>query len=152
NWFGRQVEAGARAGLIPPSLGGIAGLVTLVAPGPPHRWTLAAGAHLGGLKLAPLARGLGGLGWPGEGIVTVALACLVAMVLAVGRAMVFAFGKNRAAVDSVSQARLAAEALRAGRPWSATTALSQPISPNALSAGALWRTAPPSIPLAPNSL
>jgi hypothetical protein len=147
-WFGRQIEAGLRAGLIACSLGAIAGLVTLIAQGPRDTTTLAEQSHLGGLNLAPLAHTLGGLGWIGVDIVTIVLACLVGIVLAVGTTAIFAIGKNRAAVDSVSRARQAAEALRAGRPWSATS--SRPVSPNALSTGAQWMTSPQSAPLATN--
>ena len=150
DWFGRQIEAGLRAGLIACSLGAVAGLVTLIAQGPRDISTLAAQSHLGGLNLAPLARTLGGLGWLGVDIVVLFLACLVGIALAVGTTEVFAIGKNRAAVDAVSQARQAAEALRAGRPWSAT--VSRPITqaPSALSAGAQWMTSPQSAPLTTN--
>jgi hypothetical protein len=147
-WFGRQIEAGLRAGLIACSLGAIAGLITLIAQGPHDVATLAAQSHLGGLNLAPLAHTLGGLGWLGVDIVVLFLACLVGIALAVGTTAIFAIGKNRAAVDSVSRARQAAEALRAGRPWSATSAL--PVSPNALSAGPQWMTSPQSAPLGTN--
>jgi hypothetical protein len=148
DWFGRQIEAGLRAGVIACVLGAIAGLVTLIAQGPRDIATLAEQSHLGMLNLAPLARGLGGLGWLGVDIVSIMLACLIGIVLAVGTTEIFALGKNRAAVNSVSQARVAAEALRAGRPWSPT--VSRPISPNALSAGAQWMASPPSAPLAAN--
>ncbi len=149
-WFGRQLEAGLRAGIIACSLGAVAGLVTLIAQGPHDVATLATQSHLGALNLAPLAHGLGGLGWLGVDIVVLVLGCLAGIALAVGTTEVFAFGKNRAAVDSVSQARMAAEALRAGRPWSAT--VSRPITqaPSALSAGTQWMTSSPSVPLASN--
>jgi hypothetical protein len=148
SWFGRQVEAGLRAGLIACSLGAIAGLITLVALGPHDVAALAAQSRLGGLNLAPLAHTLGGLGWVGVDIVVLFVACVIGIALAIGTTAVFAIGKNRAAVDSVSRARQAAEALRAGRPWSATSALS--VSPNALSAGAQWMTSPQSAPLGTN--
>jgi hypothetical protein len=148
SWFGRQSEAGLRAGLIACSLGAIAGLSTLIAQGPHDVTTLAAQSHLGGLNLAPLAHTLGGLGWAGVDIVVLFLACLIGIALAVGTTAIFGVGKNRAAVDAVSRARQAAEALRAGRPWSATSALS--VSPNTLSAGAQWMTSPPSAPLGAN--
>jgi len=147
-WFGRQVEAGLRAGLIACSLSALAGLITLIAEGPHDVATLAEQSHLGGLNLAPLAHTLGGLGWLGVDIVALFLACLIGIALAVGTTAIFAIGKNRAAVDAVSRARQAAEALRAGRPWSATSAL--PVSPNALSAGPQWMTSPQSAPLATN--
>jgi hypothetical protein len=147
-WFGRQIEAGLRAGLIACSLGATAGLITLLAQGPHDVASLAAQSHLGGLNLAPLAHTLGGLGWLGVDIVALFLACLIGIALAVGTTAIFAIGKNRAAVDAVSRARQAAEALRAGRPWSATSAL--PVSPNALSAGAQWMTSPQSAPLGTN--
>jgi hypothetical protein len=143
-WFGRQLEAGLRAGLLACGLGAIAGLAALIAQGPRDVGTLAAQSHLGGLSLAPLAHTLGALGWLGVDIVVLILAWLVGVVLAVGATEVFAFGKNTDAVRVVSQARLAAEALRAGRPWSPT--VSRPAPPNALSAGAQWRTSPPSAP------
>ena len=143
-WFGRQIEAGLRAGLVACGLVTVTGLVTLIAQGPRDVSTLATQSHLGGLNLAPLARTLGGLGWLGVDIVVLFLACLVGIVLAVGVTEIFAFGKNHAAVDSVSQARLAAEALRAGRPWSATVSRPATQAPNALSAGAQWMTSPPS--------
>jgi hypothetical protein len=147
-WFGRQIEAGLRAGIIACGLVMVAGLATLIAQGPRDVTTLAEQSHLGAVDLAPMARTLSGLGWLGVDIVVLILACLVGIVLAVGTTEVFAFGKSRAAVDAVSQARLAAEALRAGRPWSAT--VSRPISPNALSAGAQWLTSSPSAPLTTN--
>lgn len=149
SWFGRQVEAGLRAGLLACGLGGAAGLIALIAQGPHDVGALAAQSHLGGLSLAPLAHTLGALGWVGVDIVVLFLACLVGIALAVAATAVFAFGKNGDVVRSVSQARMAAEALRSGRPWSPTT--SRPISPNALSAGAQWRTAPPSVPRATNA-
>jgi hypothetical protein len=148
DWYGRQIEAGLRAGLIACILGTIAGIVALIAQGPHDVSSLAAQSHLGAVNLGPLARTLGGLGWTGVDIVILVLACLAGIGLAVGATGVFAFGKNRAAVDAVSRARQAAEALRSGRPWSAT--VSRPISPNALSAGSQWLTSSPSVPLASN--
>src|SRR6478752_5043406 len=55
SWFGRQVEAGLRAGLVACGLVTVAGLVTLIAQGPHDVSTLATQSHLGGLNLAPLA-------------------------------------------------------------------------------------------------
>ena len=150
DWFGRQIEAGLRAGIIACSLGAIAGLVTLIAQGPRDISTLAAQSHLGGLNLAPLAHTLGGLGWLGVDIVALFLACLIGIALAVGTTEVFAIGKNRAAVDAVSRARQAAESLRAGRPWSATVSRPVTQAPSALSAGAQWMTSPQSAPLTTN--
>ena len=46
-----------RAGIIACVLGAVAGLVTLIAQGPRDVSALAAQSHLGGLNLAPLARG-----------------------------------------------------------------------------------------------
>src|SRR5215831_9824170 len=53
-WFGRQIEAGLRAGLVACGLVTVAGLVTLIAQGPRDVGTLATQSHLGGLNLAPL--------------------------------------------------------------------------------------------------
>src|SRR5215831_388633 len=83
SWFGRQIEAGLRAGLIACILGAMAGLITLIAQGPRDVATLAAQSHLGALNLAPLAHALGGLGWLGVDAVTIVLACLIGIVVAV---------------------------------------------------------------------
>jgi hypothetical protein len=153
DWFGRQIEAGLRAGLLACGLVTAAGLATLIAQGPRDVSALAAHSHLGGLNLAPLARTLGALGWVGVDVAFLIGACLVGIVLAVGATEVFAFGKNSDTVRSVSRARLAAEALRAGRSWSTTASRPVPALPNSLSTGAQWQSlaSPPSVPRATNA-
>jgi hypothetical protein len=141
-WFGRQIAAGLRAGLLACGLVTVAGLAALITQGPHDISALAAQSHLGGLSLAPLARSLGALGWLGVDIVVLVMAYLAGTVLAVGVTEVFAYGKSGEAVRTVSQARLAAEALRGGRAWSGVA--SRPIAqkPGSLTGGPQWQSSP----------
>jgi hypothetical protein len=141
-WFGRQIAAGLRAGLLACGLVTAAGLAALITQGPHDISALAAQSHLGGLSLAPLAHSLGALGWLGVDVVVLVMAYLAGTVLAVGVTEVFAYGKSDDAVRTVSQARLAAEALRGGRAWSGVA--SRPISqkPGSLTGGPQWQSSP----------
>src|SRR5579859_3931840 len=61
DWYGRQLEAGARAGVIACGVGGLSSLLYLLGQGPRSLPDLVARSHVAGLDLAPLILPLGGL-------------------------------------------------------------------------------------------
>lgn len=111
-WYGRQLEAGLRAGAIASGAAGLSSLIALLAMGPHDVKTLTAKSHALGLNLGGVARTLGFAGHIGVDVLGVLLAVALGVGLAAATAQVFAWSKSAKAVRIVTQARLAAQATR----------------------------------------
>lgn len=129
DWYGRQFDAGARAGGIACGVGGLAALLYLLGQGPRTLPELAARSHIFGLSLAPLVRALSPLGWAGVDIVVMFGAMALGIVLAGVMTWVFGWGKSGRAVRVVAQARLAAQALQRSEARASATAGPRSIAP-----------------------
>lgn len=121
-WYGRQLNAGLRAGAIASGTAGIGALLSLLFLGPRDSTLLATRSHLAGLDLAPIPRAFGFLGWVGADVIAVALAALLGTALAATACQVFAWSKSKHAIEVVTQARLAAQALNRDEVYRATGA------------------------------
>ena len=111
-WYGRQLQAGLRAGAIASGAAGVASLIALLAMGPHDVKTLSAKSHALGLNLGGVAHALGFLGYIGVDVLGVLLAVALGSGLSAVTAQVFAWSKSAKAVRIVAQARLAAQATR----------------------------------------
>lgn len=111
-WYGRQLQAGLRAGAIASGAAGLASLVALLVMGPHDVKSLAARSHALGLNLGGIAHTLGFMGSIGVDVVGVLLAVALGAGLSGVTAQIFAWSKSAKAVRIVAQARLAAQATR----------------------------------------
>lgn len=111
-WYGKQLQAGLRAGSIAAGAAGVSSLIALLAMGPHDAPTLAAKSHALGLDLGFVARALGFAGYIGVDTLGVALAVTLGAGLAAVTTQIFAWSKSAKAVRVVAQARLAAQATR----------------------------------------
>ncbi|HEX8733444.1 MAG TPA: hypothetical protein VF725_15450 [Ktedonobacterales bacterium] len=109
-WYGRQLEAGARAGAIACGVAGLASAAYLLGQRPAGIEALAARSRLPGISLAPLVHALSPLGVAGADIASVVVATLVGVALAAVLAQVFGWGKDKRSQRVIAQARLAAQA------------------------------------------
>jgi len=114
DWYGRQAEAGARAGALACGVAGLSSALYLLGQGSGSLATLAARSHLLGLSLAPVALALSPLGVAGAEVVVVIVAALLGVALAALTAQVFAWGKSKRPLRVIAQARLAAQAQQQG--------------------------------------
>lgn len=121
-WYGRQLEAGARAGAIACGVGGLSSLLYLLGQGPRSLPELAARSHLAGMDLAPLVQSLSGLGWAGVDVVVIFMAIALGVLSAALTAQIVGWSKSGRAARVVAQARLAAQALQRADARGATTA------------------------------
>jgi hypothetical protein len=121
-WYGRQLDAGLRAGAIASGLAGLGALLSLLFLGPRDTTSLAAGSHLAMLDLAPVVRSFAFLGWVGTDVLTVIVAAFVGAVLGAVVCQIFAWSKSAYAVKVIAQARLAAQALNRDEVYRATGA------------------------------
>lgn len=137
DWYGRQFEAGARAGAIACGVGGVSALLYLLGQGPRSVDALVAGSHAPGVPLAEWVSALAPLGWVGVDVVTVVVAVALGVALASLSALIFGWGKSKRAVRVVAQARLAARALQPSSTWGP-------------SVSALRSSAPPTLLYAPS--
>ena len=112
DWYGRQLEAGARAGAIACGVGGLSSLLYLLGQGPRSLPELAARSHLAGVDLAPLVQSLGALGWAGVDFAIIVGATALGVMSAALVAQIVGWSKSGRAVRVVAQARLAAQALQ----------------------------------------
>jgi len=140
-WYGRQFEAGLKAGMFACVPAALAALLALLAQGPHDVAELADRSRLGPLDLAPVARALGFLNWGGVDLV----GALVGGALAVGVATLatwaFAFSKSTRAVQVIAQAHQAAQALRRGTWGPSSAPVPVPSFPSMLAVGAQWQGA-----------
>lgn len=121
-WYGRQLQAGARAGAIASGCAGLGALLSLLFLGPHDTTALAARSHVAGLNLAPAVHSLSFLGWVGADILIVALAMVLGAGFAAFTCGIFAWSKSARAVKVIAQARLAAQALNRDEAYRATGA------------------------------
>ena len=112
DWYGRQLEAGARAGLIACGVGGVSLLLYLLGQGPHTLPELAARSHILGVDLAPLVQPLGGLGWAGVDVAIISGAIVIGVLCAALITQIVGWSKSGRAVRVIAQARLAAQALQ----------------------------------------
>lgn len=139
DWYGRQIEAGARAGAIACGVGGLSALLYLLGQGPRTLPELATRSHLPGLDLAPLVVALGPLGWAGVDAVVMFGAILSGVIVSALIAQIIGWSKSGRAVRVVTQARLAAQALQRTDARGAATA-----GPRSIASGAqLYATGAP---------
>lgn len=122
-WFGRQLAAGLRAGMVACVLAGLGALLSLLFLGPRDTSTLAARSHLLALDLSPWAQALSAAGWVGADVLSVLAATLGGIALAAFSAQIVAWSKSAHAVQVVAQARQSAQALNRDDAWRATTGI-----------------------------
>jgi hypothetical protein len=110
-WYGRQLEAGARAGFYACGLAGSGALASLILRGPHDLDTLARRSHLGPLDLAPAVHALAFFDWVGADMLLVVAAAVAGILLAALSAQIVGWSKSGRALRIVEQARLTAESL-----------------------------------------
>jgi type II secretory pathway pseudopilin PulG len=120
-WFGRQLTAGLRGGVLAIGIAGTGALLSLFMIGPQDKTVLAARSHLLTLSMGPWVKSLTILTWAGIDILTVLLAGLAGIALSALTAQVFAWSKNRRAIQVVTQARQAAQAFSRVDPLAASS-------------------------------
>ncbi|HEY7833637.1 MAG TPA: hypothetical protein VIG30_08720, partial [Ktedonobacterales bacterium] len=108
-WYGRQIVAGAQAGLLACGVALAGFLLSLIVAGAHATATLAARSHLPGIDLGPLVRGLGAVGWLGAGFVLALLAWAAGTGVAALAGQFGAWDKNQHAIEVVARARAAAQ-------------------------------------------
>lgn len=158
DWYGRQLDAGARAGAIACGVAGLASLLYLLGQGPRTTAELAARSHLGGVSLGWLVEALSPLGTAGADVVSSIMATLLGVLLAALTALVFGWGKDKRSQRVIAQARLAAQSQQHGEMGAQVTPSGgRPASPSVrlfgrtdgmgglLSGPSLRRTAGPEI-------
>jgi hypothetical protein len=146
-WFGRQLEAGFKAGTVACIPAGLVGLLTLVVQGPHDLAQLAGISHLGSLSVARPVTSLGFGGWISADILGVVLAVALGVGAATLATMVTAWSKSARTVRKVAQAHEAAQALRRGS-WGPASTAQVPSFPSSLSAGSAWQgLSSPSVPV-----
>lgn len=137
SYFGRQLEAGLRAGGIAAGAAGLAALLALLIAGPHESAVLAARSHIFTLNLSGLIHGLAPVGWIGADVLMVLAAEVAGTALAGLTTLVLAWSKSRRALLVVAQAREAADALRQSEAWApAAITNSLAYSPSGLRTGA----------------
>lgn len=114
DWYGRQLDAGARAGAIACGVAGLASLFYLLGQGPRTTADLAARSHLGGISLGWLVEALSPLGAAGADVVSTVMAMLLGVLLAALTALVLGWGKDKRSQRVIAQARLAAQSQQHG--------------------------------------
>lgn len=131
DWYGRQLDAGARAGAISCGVAGLSSALYLLGQGPGSVVALAARSHLLGLSLAPLALALRPLGVAGVDVVAVLVASLLGVAVAALTAQIFGWGKDKRSLRVIAQARLAAQSQQYGELGAQTTGSGvRPASPS----------------------
>ncbi len=131
DWYGRQLEAGARAGAIACGVAGLSAAIYLLGQGPRSTAELAARSHLFGISLEPVALALSPLGPVGIDIASAVIATLLGVALAAITAQLFGWGKDKRALRVVAQARLAAQAQQHGEVGAQVTPSgARPASPS----------------------
>jgi hypothetical protein len=130
-WYGRQLEAGGRAGAIACGVAGLSSLLYLLGQGPRSTAELAARSHLLGISLEPMALALSPLGAVGIDIASVVIATLLGVALAALTAQLFGWGKDKRSLRVIAQARLAAQSQQHGEVGAQVTSSgARPASPS----------------------
>lgn len=131
DWYGRQLEAGARAGAIACGVAGLSSALYLLGQGPASIAALAARSHLLGVSLGPVALALSPLGVGGVDVVAVVVASLLGVAASALTAQLFGWGKDKRSLRVIAQARLAAQAQQYGELGAQTTGSgARPASPS----------------------
>ncbi len=131
DWYGRQLEAGARAGAIACGVAGLSSALYLLGQGPDSIAALAARSHLLGVSLGPVALALSPLGVAGVDVVAVVVASLLGVAASALMAQLFGWGKDKRSLRVIAQARLAAQAQQYGELGAQTTGSgARPASPS----------------------
>jgi hypothetical protein len=131
DWYGRQLDAGARAGAIACGVAGLSAMIYLLGQGPRSSAELAARSHLLGVSLAPVAQALSPLGSVGTAIACSVVAALLGVALAAITAQLVGWGKDKRSQRVIAQARLAAQAQQHGEVGAqATPSGGRPASPS----------------------
>ncbi len=147
SWFGRQLEAGLKAGIVACVPAGLVALVALVLQGPHDLAQLADSSHLGSLTVERPVSALGFGGWVSADILGVALGAALGVGVAAVTTFVAAWSKSARTVQKVTLAHEAAQALRRGS-WGPAPTSQVPAFPSSLAAGAAWQgLTVPSAPL-----
>lgn len=148
SWYGRQLEAGLKAGAAACVPAGLVALVALLVQGPHTLPELAASSHLGPISASGLAYALGFGGWVSADLFGVALSAALGVLLAGAAGLFCAWSKSARTVQQVTQAHEAAQTLRRGAwgPSSPTTQV--PAFPSSLAAGPAWQGATTNVPAA----
>lgn len=113
DWYGRQFEAGARAGVLACAVALVGFLVSLLLAGAHTTGQLAARSHFMGINLSGVVRALGVVGWFGAGLALALVALAAGTGVAAVASQLGAWDKNRHAIEVVKRAREAAQ--RSGR-------------------------------------
>lgn len=114
SWFGRQLEAGARAGALACGIALAGFMLSLILAGAHATTTLAARSHFVGIDFGPFVRALEIVGWFGVGLALAVVGFGAGTGVAALASQVGAWDKNRHAIEVVKRAREAAQ--RGGRP------------------------------------
>ncbi len=126
-WYGRQLEAGARSGAAACAVAAVGMFLSLAFAGKHDTRALAAQSHLLGLDLAGAIRAFAPIGWLGAAL----LLSLAGIALGTGLgglvALAAAWDKNRRAIEVVERAREAAQ--RANRLTAAGRPTHGPLTP-----------------------
>ena len=131
DWYGRQLEAGARAGAIACGVAGLSAAIYLIGQGGASVEELAARSHLLGISLAPLALALSPIGVVGVAILSSLVATLLGVAAAALTAQVFGLGKDKRSQRVIAQARLAAQSQQYGELGAQSTPSgARPASPS----------------------
>lgn len=112
DWYGRQFEAGVRAGAIACGVGGLSSLIYLLGQGPRSLPDLAARSYAPGVDVGAVVSSLSSLGWMGVDVVVILGATLAGIIAAGFVAQMAGWSKSGRALRVVAQARLAAQSLQ----------------------------------------
>lgn len=121
SWYGRQLIAGLRAGAFAVSIAGVGALLSLFIIGPRDKTVLATRSHVLTIDMSHWVGSFTILPWAGIDILTVLLAGLAGVVLSAITTQIFAWSKNRRAVQVVVQARQAAQTLSRADTFTTST-------------------------------
>jgi len=148
DWYGRQLPAGLRAGLLAVCLASLGALLGLVLLAPHDAATLAARSALAGLPLVPADGALAGVGWLAADLLAVGLTAMIGCLLAAILAQVVGLEKNMRFVRAVDRAREASRPLR--EEGAVAAALARRTTPPLATAGSGVRLAAAGASAAPN--
>ncbi len=113
-WYGRQLEAGARAGAIACGVAGLSAALYLLGQSSGSMYDLADRSRPLGESFTSFVLSLSPLGPVGAIIASAVVATLLGVASAALTAQVFAWGKDKRSVTVIEQARLAAQAMKPG--------------------------------------
>ena len=121
-WYGRQLEAGVRAGLLASGFAAAGVLASLIALGPHSVTGLARLSHGPAYDLGPFIQTISFAGWIGAGIVFIVATLAAGVLASATMAQIFGWSKSTRVTRVITQARLAAQALNHDDGWRRTTA------------------------------